>query len=82
MVRVGQGMSLLALEKRRFYAFVQFLATGGLVLQPELICSAVIKITFSNDRAMNAVRRACWFYSIFQSHCQLITPHNIIDLPW
>lgn len=75
-------MSLLALEKRRFYAFVQFLAAGGPVLQPELIRSAVIKIIFSSAQAMNAARRACWFYSIFQSHCQLITPHNIIDLPW
>lgn len=27
MVRAGQGMSLLALEKHHFHAFVQFLAT-------------------------------------------------------
>lgn len=68
MVRVGQGTSLLALEKDRFYAFVQFLAAGELVLQPELIRSAVIKIIFSNAQAMHAVRSACCFYSIFQSH--------------
>lgn len=82
MVRVGQGTSLLALEKHRCYAFVQFLATGELVLQPELIRSAVIKIIFSNAQAMDAVRSACCFYSIFQSHCQLITLHSITDLPW
>jgi len=65
MVRVGQGTSLLALEKCRVYAFVQFLAAGELVLRPELIHSALIKIIFSNAQALNAARSACCFYSIF-----------------
>lgn len=59
---------------------MQFLAAGELLLQPELMCSAVIKIIFSNAHAMNAARIACCFYSIFQFHCQLITPHSIIGL--
>lgn len=82
MVRVGQGTSLLTLKKHHFYVFVQLLATGELVLQPELVHSAVIKIIFSNAHAMNAVRSACCFYSIFQPYCQLITLHSTIDLPW
>lgn len=80
MVRVGQGASLLVLEKHHFNAFVQFLATGELVLQPELTRSAVIKNMFSKAQTVCAVRSSCCFYSILQSHCQLITLHSITDL--